>query len=310
MVTGAGELSDRQTLDCADFVSPAAAAEFFLTSRQLDDRPWVACFALASPIEADRVEMTNHIWKFSVEETRRQLELDRLEVINDFAALALAAPTLEGKDRRRLKQGEPRVGSPIAILGPGTGLGVSAAIPHRGDWLPLATEGGHRDLAATNEREWQVVEALQRRFGHVSAERVLSGPGLVALYQAILELAGEETLEVDPSEVPSRARRDPAGPAGEAMALFSGWLGAVAGDLVLTLGARGGVFLAGGIVPRLGEVFDDERFQTRFLAKGRFRSYLEPVPVDLVLSEEAALLGAARHLIGLGNWTTMLEEGK
>jgi glucokinase len=304
------EPSDRQTLECADFESPVVAAESYLSSLQLSERPRIACFAVASPIDADRVEMTNHVWRFSVEETRRQLGLERLEVINDFAAIALGIPALGDEDRRRLKEGEPRTGSPIAVLGPGTGLGVSALIPQRGGWLALATEGGHRDLAATTEREWQVIEVLQRRFGHVSAERVLSGPGLVALHQAIALLAGAPALAVEPRDVAELARRDPTGPAGEAMALFAGWLGAVAGDLVLTLGARGGVYLAGGILPRLAETFDDERFRTRFLAKGRFRSYLEPVPVDLIVSKEAALLGAANHLIALCNSTTIPEEAR
>jgi glucokinase len=308
LAAASGGPSDRQTLDCADFESPADAVESYLSSLQLSERPRVACFAVASPIDADRVEMTNHVWGFSVEETRRQLGLERLEVINDFATIALAIPALGDEDRRCLKEGEPRAGSPIAILGPGTGLGVSALIPHRGGWLALATEGGHRDLAAATEREWQVVEVLQHRFGHVSAERVLSGPGLVALYQAIAVLAGVPALELEPRDIAEVARRDPAGPAGEAMALFAGWLGAVAGDLVLTLGARGGVYLAGGILPRLAEAFDDERFRMRFLAKGRFRSYLEPVPVDLIISEEAALLGAATHLLGQCNSTTMPEE--
>lgn len=307
LAAASGGLSDRRTLDCADFASPAAAAESYLSGLRLDERPRVACFAVATPIDGDLVEMTNRVWRFSVEETRRRLDLDRLEVINDFTALALAIPALDSEDRRPIKRGEPRAGSPLAILGPGTGLGVSALIPHQGGWLALATEGGHRDLAAATEREWRVVEVLRRRYDHVSAERVLSGPGLVALYQAVAELSGAEVGELEPSEVSELARREPTSPAGEALLLFTGWLGAVAGDLVLTLGARGGVYLAGGILPRLAEGFDDERFRDRFVAKGRFRAYLEPVPVDLIVSEEAALLGAATHLNGPYNSTTMPE---
>jgi glucokinase len=305
--TAAGRLGDRQTFDCADFESPALAAESFLSGLQLGERPRVACFAVAARIGAARVETTNQVWRCSAEEPRRQLELDRLEVVNDFTAVALSIPTLGDEDRRRIKQGEGRAGLPLAVLGPGTGLGVSALIPQPGGWLALAGEGGHRGLAPPTEREWQVVELLQRRCGHVSAERVLSGPGLVVLYQAISLLSGVEARKLEPGGVAAEAKRDPEGPAGEAMTLFAGWLGGVAGDLVLTLGARGGVYLAGGVLPRLGDVFDEERFRTRFMAKGRFRSYLEPVPVDLIVSEEATLRGAANHLISLGNSTTIRE---
>lgn len=305
LATAAGGIDQRRTFDGADFDSPASAAASFLSDLEAGERPRVACFAVAAPVGADEVEMTNREWRFSVEETRRRLELDRLEVVNDFTALALSIPTLGDQDRHCIKQGEARAGSPLAVLGPGTGLGVSALIPHPGGWVALAGEGGHRDLAAANEREWRVVEILQRRWGHVAAERVLSGPGLMALYRAVSLLSGIEARQLEPHQVAEEAGGDPEGPAGEAMGLFAGWLGAVTGDLVLTLGARGGVYLAGGILPRLGDAFDEERFRARFLAKGRFRTYLEPVPVDLIVGEEAALRGAANHLIGPPNSTTM-----
>lgn len=303
-------LGSRQTLFCADFASPAEAVQSYLGSVRPRTRPAAACFAVAAPVDEDRVEMTNQIWRFSVQRTRRQLGLDRLEVINDFAATALAVPALGPEDRRRLKEGEARADSPVAVLGPGTGLGVSALIPAGGGRLALSTEGGHRDLAARNEREWQIVQVLRHRFGHVSAERVLSGPGLVALHQAIAEANGRAPEELEPDAVVARATLEREGVAEEALSLFSGWLGAVAGDLVLTLGARGGVYLGGGILPRLGANFDEERFRSRFLDKGRFRAYLEPVPVDLITSEDVALEGAAAYLIAERNSTTMLAVGR
>jgi glucokinase len=286
----------QSTLYCADYSEPAAAAEEYLNGLDSSQRPEKAVFAIASPVTGDRVEMTNHVWDFSIEETRRQLELSTLRVVNDFTALALSLPILEPEELRRVREGERQAGAPLGLLGPGTGLGVSGLVPAQGKWWPLSTEGGHRDLAATSEREWQVVQILQQRFGRASAERVLSGPGLVNLYQALCELSGVEPLESRPRDVEHRARASADSLEAEATRLFSGWLGAVAGDLALTLGARGGVFLAGGILPKMGTVFDEALFRQRFLAKGRFRDYLEPIPVDLIVHRTAALIGAAQVL--------------
>lgn len=282
------------TLNCADFAEPAAAAAEYLSALPAADRPDKAVFAVASPVVGDRIAMTNHVWDFSIEETRQRLQLSELRVINDFTALALALPWLEPGDLRSIHPGERRPGEPMALLGPGTGLGVSGLIPVRGRWWPLSSEGGHRDLAPTTEREWLTLQLLRRRFEHVSAERVLSGPGLVNLYEVLCELDGGCPKRLEPRDVERRARASPDGPEAEALRLFSGWLGAVAGDLALTLGARGGVFLAGGILPKMGPLFDERVFRDRFVAKGRFRDYLEAIPVDLVVHRTAALLGAAR----------------
>jgi glucokinase len=187
--------------------------------------------------------------------------------------------------------------APLALLGPGTGLGVSGLIPAGDGWVPLGGEGGHRDLAASSEREWQIVTALAARFGRASAERAISGPGLVWLYETICGLDGR-TVEADsPAEVAARASSGDCAAAAEATRQFSAWLGAVAGDLVLTLGARGGLYLGGGVLERLGAAFDRGRFLARFDAKGRFADYLRPVPIRRILSAQATLAGAARALL-------------
>lgn len=284
------------TLYCADYSGPAAATEEYLTGLDRSQSPDRAVFAIASPVTGDRVEMTNHVWDFSIEETRIRLELSTLRVVNDFTALALALPVLRSDEVRRVKDGDRQTHAPIAVLGPGTGLGVSGLVPVRGRWWPLTTEGGHRDLAATTEREWKIVQILQRRFDTVSAERVLSGPGLVNLYEALCELSDIEPLASRPRDVVHRARETTDSLEAEATRLFSTWLGAVAADLALLLGARGGVFLAGGVLPKMGTAFDEPLFRQRFLKKGRFRSYLESIPVDLVIHRTAALIGAARVL--------------
>lgn len=291
-----GDRVERETeLECADYDSPAIAVRAYLKQAG-EARPRRAAFAVAGPVLGDRVRMTNHVWSFSIDAVRRELGLERLEVLNDFAALALAVPALGGDDLWELKPGAADRRSPIAVLGPGTGLGVAALVPLGPSWTVVTTEGGHADLAASTEREWQIVRHLRERFGHASAERVLSGPGLVNLYQAVSRLAGigPDSLSAGEVVAGARARSSPA--CVEALALWSGWLGALAGDLALTFGALGGVYVGGGVLPKLRDVFDLGLFGGRFLDKGRFRDYLRPVPVYAIVRPQAALIGAARAL--------------
>jgi glucokinase len=255
-----------------------------------------AAVAVAGPVLGDEIELTNVGWRFSTAAARVALGLDRLRILNDFEALALALPALRSGDLRTVRPGTTAPRAPRALIGPGTGLGVAGLAWTGAHWMALPGEGGHRDLAAATEREWRVVERLAERFGHVSAERALSGPGLVWIYEAICGLDGLAAESLEPAEVTNRARGGGSPPAAEALRLFVGWLGAVAGDLALTLGARGGVYLAGGILERMGDAFDVETFVRRFLAKGRFRSWLEPLPVFLLRHPHPALLGAAAAL--------------
>ena len=280
---------------CADYASLTEAARAYLAGAD-GGAPRVAAFAVAGPVRGDLIRMTNHVWSFSTEAVRRDLELDRLEVLNDFAALALALPGLAGEDLREIKSGTVAARAPKAVLGPGTGLGVAALIPAGEGWTALTTEGGHRDLAAQSEREWQIVRHLRERFEHVSLERVLSGPGLVNLYEAVTRLSDEEPQSLTPAAIVAGAREGSSPACSEATRLFSSWLGAVASDLAVTFGAFGGVYLGGGVLPKMGEVFDADRFRERFLAKGRFRDYLQAIPVAVILRPHAALLGAARAL--------------
>jgi len=257
-----------------------------------------AAVAVAAPVLGDRVELTNVDWSFSIEATRRALALARLEVVNDVAAVAHALPALGPEDSRPLHEGVGRASGPSVVLSVGTGLGLAIAAPvgASGDLTVLSTEGGHRDLAATTEAEWRIVAHLFGRFGaHVSVERIVSGEGLSTLYGSLCELAGARPEALRPEEVGRRARAaEPR--AVETLELWSGWLGALAGDSALTCGATGGVWIAGGVVPRLGEAFDEARFRERFLAKGRFRSWLERVPVRLLVAPDAAFRGLARRL--------------
>lgn len=279
---------------CADYEGPEEAIRAFLAD--MDGSPAAAAIAVAAPVTGDAITMTNHPWRFSVERLRAGLGLARLEVVNDFTAIALALPRLGPDDLDKLGGGEPAAGAAMAVLGPGTGLGVSGLIPGGGGWAAISGEGGHVDAAPWPGREAAVVERLRRRFGHVSRERLLSGPGLVSIYLSLAEIEGRPpTATPLPADVAAWAQEGDA-LAGEAAGMFSAMLGAAAGDLALTLGARGGVFIAGGVVPGLGAAFDRDAFRRRFAAKGRFAAYLEAIPSYLVTGPNPALIGLAALL--------------
>jgi len=248
---------------------------------------------MALPVDADWVQLTNSPWAFSIEATRKALGLERLTVINDFSAQALAIPALTGKERLKIGRGKPVEGAAIGVIGPGTGLGVGGLVRVGDMWHPIASEGGHVSLAPHDEVEAAVLAQLRERFGHVSNERVLSGPGLVNLACALAAIEGQTLRLEDPKEVSRRAKAGRCPFCRAALERFSGLLGAAAGDLALTLCAQGGVYIGGGLVKRLGDLFDARRFRASFVAKGRFEDYLRAVPTYLVTRRDPGLLGAA-----------------
>jgi glucokinase len=288
---------------CAQFESVQAVMERYLTDHNLPP-PAEAAFGIATPVTGDVVQMTNHTWTFSVQELKHALHLNRCLVLNDFAAIAAALPALGSDDVRRIGGATAVVAAPMAVLGPGTGLGVASLVfAQNGRPVVVDGEGGHVSLAATNARESAVLEWLQKRFGHASAERAISGPGLVSLYRAICAVDGKPALDLKPAQVSAHALPDDGTDrheaCKEALYLFGAFLGSVAGDLALTVGARGGVYIGGGIVPRLGSAFDALPFRERFEAKGRFRSYLERIPTFVITAPAPALYGAANALDAL-----------
>jgi glucokinase len=282
---------------CADFESLHAVLQHYLAAPDRP-RPQQAAIGIANPIDGDQVRMTNHDWQFSIEALRQALGLRRLLFLNDFAALALALPTLRKNELRPVGGGHAAAGGPLALLGPGTGLGVSGLMRNtEGPDRVISGEGGHVTLAAADDEETAVIDWLRRRFGHVSAERALSGQGLENLYHAWAALHGHAAEELTAAQITARAlqRSDPACDA--ALELFLSLLGNVAGNLALTLGALGGVYIGGGIVPRLGPRIDASRLRQRFEQKGRFAAYLSRVPVWVIQpGGEPALRGAARAL--------------
>lgn len=258
-----------------------------------------AAIAIANPITGDAVRMTNHHWAFSQRDMKAELGLNTLRLLNDFTALALALPDLPTDECRQVGGDRAVAGAPKALVGAGTGLGVSGLLPDgRGGWVPLEGEGGHVTLPAATDRERLVMDGLVRRHGHASAERVCSGQGLLDTFALLCEADG-----VAPHGIHSAADVTDAGlrhgqpQALEALGILCALLGSVAGNLALTLGARGGVYVGGGIVPRLGAWFDQSAFRQRFEAKGRFQPYLRDIPVWVITSPQSpALMGAARAL--------------
>jgi glucokinase len=278
-------------LPCQDHESLAKAAEAYLAQVRPPERPVAAAFAVASPVLGDFVQITNNPWSFSISGLKEDLRLRRLEVINDFTAQALAVPLLGPDDRRQVGRGDARPQAPIGVLGPGTGLGMASLIPGPIDWQPLPGEGGHATMAPADERESRVLDLLRRDLGHVSAERVISGMGLCNLHGALARLAGREPERLTAADVTGRAAAGDDPVSSEAVDMFAAMLGTVAGNLALTVGAFGGVYIGGGIVPRLGEDFDRSAFRERFEAKGRFRDYLAGIPTYVVTHALPAFLG-------------------
>lgn len=292
-------LTDIVALPSADHATLGDAMRAYLAQVGRAAPPWCA-FGIANPITGDQVRMTNHDWSFSITAMQQAFGFERLVVINDFTALALAVPTLMASELRQVGGTTPVDGAAIAVIGPGTGLGVSGLLPagRPNHWIALQGEGGHVTLAAGSEREAAVLALLRDDFGHASAERAVSGHGLEALFAAVCRLDGRSVetpwtaAEITAHGVAATDRQ-----CVEALELFCAFLGGTAGNLALTLGARGGVYLGGGIVPRLGDAFARSRFREAFEAKGRFRSYLAAIPVFVIEAKlSPALRGASRAL--------------
>lgn len=293
------DIVDLQVLPCADYPTLADAIGAYLGALGRGTPPDCA-IAIANPVVGDQVKMTNHHWAFSISALKAHCGFERLLVLNDFTALALALPGLQPDELRQVGGGAAVPDAAIGLIGPGTGLGVSGLLPDgHGGWVPLQGEGGHITLGARTPRESAVLQRLEAQYGHASAERAVSGQGLVDLHLALQALDAPEqpVRHATAAEIVSGALENDDAECGEAVDLFCAFLGTAAGNLALTLGARGGVYIGGGIVPRLGEAFDQSPFRQRFNAKGRFAAWLTGMPVFVILARQSpALMGAARAL--------------
>jgi glucokinase len=292
-----GGLLDIEVLACREYDYVKAAIDAYLAraaGRGLaTDGIRHAAIAIANPVEGDDVRMTNHHWRFSIAGLREACGFTTLLVVNDFAALAQALPHLDAAGRARI--GSPDAiaveGRPIGLVGPGTGLGVSGVVPAGdGRWIALAGEGGHASFAPVTRDEMRILDALREEHGHVSAERLLSGPGLEAIHRV---LAGERLAA---AAITARALDGSCAACRATVDAFCAILGSVAGNVALTLGATGGMYIGGGIVPRLGPLFHASAFRARFEGKGRLQPWLARIPTWLVTEPYPALRGVAAML--------------
>jgi glucokinase len=287
-----GSVQREANLRNLDFETLSEAIDAYLATVPKDEQPAEAAVAVAAPVIGDTITMLNSPWTFSIEAVRRGYGWPAMHAVNDFVANALAVPLLKEDDIVQVGHGQRVDGEAVAVLGPGTGLGVAGLIRCGGAWTPIAGEGGHATLAPMDSREAAIIDILRRQYAHVSAERVLSGPGLMNLYDALCELAGKPAAPLAPERITDLYPGcDPQ--AREAVMMFCGMLGTFAGSVALTFGARGGVYIMGGIVPKILGTFVQSSFRERFEFRGRYRAYLSDIPTFVVTRPNAAFLGLA-----------------
>lgn len=297
LVDDKGQELAPEVFENADFTGLPGLLRIYLEHRRASDQPTRAVLAVAAPITGDEVQMTNIGWRFSQREIKETLGLKRLTVVNDFAAVAWALPLLTPADVVKIGGGESAPRATLAALGPGSGLGVSALVPTTDGWAAMTGEGGHVAMPAMTREEDEVIARLRERYGgHCSAERVLSGPGLVNLYVTLAEIAGRGQPTVTPEDVTNLAKQgEPL--ARKTVGMFFAMLGTAAANLAVTTGALGGVYIAGGIVPRLVEPLRKSEFRARFENKGRYRHYLAAIPTHVITTPLPAFRGL-KYLLG------------
>ncbi|MBM3618257.1 MAG: glucokinase [Alphaproteobacteria bacterium] len=294
-------LADAQTLAItqtgyrrtADFAGIEEAIRSYLAEEGANAAPTQASIAVACPVGDDAIRLTNNHWRFSQAELKRNLGLGELHVINDFTAQALAVPHVPASHITQVGSGKAISGAPIGVLGPGTGLGVSGLIPAGNGWTPLSGEGGHVGIVAENEQEFDILRFAWKEFGRTSLERLICGSGIVFLYRAMAHIRLMDAEPLEAADVVSRALEGDA-LCRDTLNQFCAFLGGFAGDVALILGARGGVYIAGGIIPRFMDFFAGSPFRERFENKGRFRDYTTSIPTFVITPDEnPALVGAA-----------------
>ncbi len=300
LITRPGGRAERiLVLRAAEYRDLEAAVDAYLTGMGVAGRPSAMCAAVAGPVTGDHFRFTNGTWALSISETRDRLGVDELHLINDFEALAWSLPHLRDDDILVLGDRRPDTSLPMAVLGPGTGLGVAGLVPvPGGGWVPLPGEGGHMLLRPGHGPDAEAIDTLrgERGVGLITAEHVLSGPGLTRLYRYIAQSHGEPAEPLSPADISARALAGTDKLCTETIDVFCRLLGTFAGGVALTMGARGGVFLAGGVLPRIAELLVKSEFREGFTTNPTMAAYLHRIPTVLVTAPYPALLGARAWL--------------
>ncbi|UGQ15161.1 glucokinase [Yinghuangia sp. ASG 101] len=300
LITRPGGRAERiLVLRTAEHRDLESAVGAYLSGMGVAGRPSAMCAAVAGPVTGDHFRFTNGSWALSISETRCRLGVDELRLINDFEALAWSLPHLRDDDILVLGDRRPDTALPMAVLGPGTGLGVAGLVPvPGGGWVPLPGEGGHILLRPGHGEDAEAIDALrgERGVGLVTAEHVLSGPGLTRLYRYVAGAHGEPAEALSPADISARALAGTDQLCTATIEVFCRLLGTFAGGVALTMGARGGVFLAGGVLPRIAELLVRSEFRDGFTTNPTMAAYLHRIPTVLVTAPYPALLGARAWL--------------
>ncbi len=278
-------------LKVADFPGVTQAISSFLQRHAPRPDLDAAVLGVAGPIENNRSTIINSGWSVDGAGLQETFGFAAVKLINDFEAVAWALPELRPDDIYPLGEQRGSAGAPMLALGPGTGFGAACLFFPGSTRFAAAAEAGHATLPATSDREAKVIALLRRRLGHVSIERVLSGPGLVNLYDALAAIDGVAVPELSAAAITKAALERSCGVCELTLDMFCSWMGSVAGDLALTFAARGGVYIAGGIVPRFADRLSWSSFRMRFESKGRFEAYLRDIPTSVVIGPDVSFMG-------------------
>lgn len=292
---------DIETYKCADFNSLIDVLAFYLDNKQLNGSVINACLAIACPVDDDIISMTNLPWQFSQADLKSQLKLNNLTLINDYTAIAMAIPLLSDDQKIKVGGGEIVVNKPIVVCGPGTGLGVANLVPIAtsgvSQWHCFSGEGGHVDFAPVGEQEITILRYLNTIKKRVSYEQLLSGYGLEQIYQALANESGGKLQHLSAQDISKQGLEASCCISHQALLIFCQILGSFAGNLALTMNSQGGVYIAGGIVPRFINFLKLSKFRERFESKGRLSNITLQTPTYVITEQQPGLLGAAAYLL-------------
>lgn len=297
------EVTNIKAYQAADFplINDAIKTYFDEVGVNAENEALTAAFSVACPPDGDEIKLTNHEWVFSINALKQDMHFKDLKVVNDFVALALSLPSLGAGAYELIGPDlKPQI-APKAVIGPGTGLGVGGIAPYVKDgnlmdWVPIPGEGGHVTMCAASDEEENIIKYMRDKVGHVSAERLVSGFGMTQLYDAVCALNNRSLINLDPQKATPEDISTYAIERQDALCLktlthFCEMLGTVSGNLALTLGAKGGLYLAGGILPKLLNFFKDSNFRTRFEEKGRMGAFNKAIPTYVITENYPAFIG-------------------
>ena len=293
---GSSDIENIQSLKCEDFDNIQSAISFYISSfLELDIVS--ACFATAGTVHLDVFKLANNHWTINKSDVAKTLNGVTIKWINDFTAQAFATTTLTDSEVITLNKGIVEPEKLRLVIGPGTGLGVCGLIMSPSGWLPIAGEGGHSDFAPNTSIEYEILTLLAKKFGHVAVERILSGPGIMNLYEALCQINGKDRIHTTPSEITAAAVNAGADPiADETIQMFCKIFGSVAGSMALTVGALGGVYITSDLVRNFLDLFIESDFQKSFESKGRLQPVLEDIPVYLSKKKNMGLIGTVYEI--------------